>query len=63
MEYGVKKLRGCSGQTIETAAQAPKDVRDQLLDEFDQVFFKYEERLDLKLFSYIREHKNSIRIS
>jgi hypothetical protein len=51
-----------TAEAIEAAAQAPNDVRDQLLDEFDQVFFRYEERLDLRLFSSIREHKDSIRL-
>lgn len=51
-----------TAEAIKAAAQTPNDKRDKLLHEYDQVFFKYEERPDLKLFAYIRENKDAIRL-
>jgi Domain of unknown function (DUF4375) len=46
----------------EAAAAQSNLQRDEVLDDYDQVFFKYEERPDLKLFSYISANLNSIRL-
>lgn len=56
------QLAELTAETIKESAQTPDEVRDKLLDEYDQEFFKYEERPDLKLFAYIRENHGAIRL-
>jgi len=55
-------LNATTAEAVKTAAETPNEERDKFLDEYDQAFFKYEERPDLKLFSYIRENKDDIRL-
>jgi hypothetical protein len=49
-------------EAIEARMQTEDEAREDTLNALDQEFFKYEERLDEKLFAYIRANKDCIRV-